>query len=1265
VDSGSTLTVASTILAERLASETKPANFEAVCFSGNRVRIVAKMPTKMEIGKCSVNGPVYLVNDDQSNKKDYQIILGNDFLIKLPPITFDHQKGNIILAGHKIKMISPNWLDYSCQIRAIDHTILNPGTQTIVTVKMENTFPKETPILVEYLDQRLVEENISTIPTVIKNSQEFKIILNNPNNYPKSLHKGMSIAYGGKLEATASPHIFSLNCNNLRESSKVIIDPKFKIDYSKCSIIGNDLDQLKSLCGEFGDIFSKSQYDLGSCTAGEHDIVTTTEDPIASKPHRTPFKYNDELHKHIDQLLASGVMIESDTPWVSNIVLVQKKDGGLRPCIDFRKLNEVTIPDHYPLPRLETIMERVGSCHYYSSLDLSSGYLQIKLSERASRKCGVITEDKIYQMINLPFGLRNATSAFSRCMAHVLSGLEESVVVYVDDILIFTKENSFDLHLSALKKVFERFRRFNLKLSPKKCIFAAATMNFLGFTIGPEGYTPSLSKVEVIKDLPIPTNVRGIKHVVGMASFFRKHVPNFSTIVEPLTRLTRKEGKFEWGEEQDEAFTKVKQILSEKPVLIFPNYDKVFHIFTDASNVGQGGALMQYNEELSVYQAIAYCSRTMSASERKWPAVQAELGAIIYALRQFKPYIFMAEIELHCDHKPLAYLLKKADAHPNLARWLIELQNYNIKIVHIAGKHNLLADALSRFPHENATAKFVEDLSELEDLAEFPICLSLNLKPRVAHESSVLNLMMRDGEGKLFSIDIREEQASDEHTKALIQFLNDGKMPEGANENDADEIASQAEFLTLTDNVLYFRPPSLNARIFIPISLRPIIFEAFHTSPISGGHLNVKKTLKKCKKYYWPRMHADIVIWTRQCVTCQLRHNPNPTFRAEMQMPPANTLFAKVALDLAGPFPTSSQGNKHLLNMICCFTKYVISVPIPDAKATTIARAFLNHCYLRFGGCTSLLTDNATAFTSDFFRNFCSFLYIDKCYAIPHWSQGNAIVERSFRTFHNIIAKYISKDEPNFDEHLNAANFCYNTSIHSSTNETPFFLVFGRDPIFSIDQILDPKASEPTPLTSENDFKQRLVKSLRLAWESAAAINKESQIAAKAHYDKLTRKLDIQVGDRVLLRNYAGKVGTSRKFHLPWKGVFRVIEINGVLITILSCSAPQTNPRIVHINQLKKCFESLGPPCTTRQIPPEEKLALDEIRAEEILDKPGFSHPQTKQIVEKQAIEEETIEEPIIHPFTPSDHEKTLIKARGENTKYSLRERPKKKNFDF
>lgn len=243
----------------------------------------------------------------------------------------------------------------------------------------------------------------------------------------------------------------------------------------------------------------------------------------------------------------------------------------------------------------------------------------------------MITEDGVYQMLTMPFGMKNATAAFSRAMAVVLSGLDDIALAYVDDVLIFTKEDSFSAHLTAIRKVLERFRLYNLKLSPKKCDFATKQMTFLGFVLTEGGFKPSLSRIEIIKDMIPPTNIKEVKRVLGKAGFYRRHIENFAMIVEPLLRLTRSDSSFEWGEEQQKAFEQIKDLLSKSPNLVFPDYTKPFHIFTDASTVGQGGVLMQKNEVTGTFSAISYCSRTLSASERKWPAVQIELGAIIYA----------------------------------------------------------------------------------------------------------------------------------------------------------------------------------------------------------------------------------------------------------------------------------------------------------------------------------------------------------------------------------------------------------------------------------------------------------------------------------------------------------------------------------------------------------------------------------------------------------------------------------------------------------
>lgn len=289
-------------------------------------------------------------------------------------------------------------------------------------------------------------------------------------------------------------------------------------------------------------------------------------------------------------------------------------------------------------------------------------------------------------------------------------------------MLIFSK--TFEEHLNSLRKVLERFRKFNLKVSPNKCEFFKQSITFLGHEINADNYKPNRINVDAIVNLPTPRNVGDVRRFIGMSGFFRKFLPNFSEIAEPLTRFTRKGHKFVWKAEQQKAVDTLKQALISKPILVFPDYDKEFHIFTDASAVAQGAVLMQQMEDSTKdYAAIAYTSRTLSDTESRWPAIQTELGAIIFALRQFRPYIGQSRTTIHSDHRPPMYLLGKSKVNDNLARWLIELAQYDTRIVHIDGKKNTVADCLSRAKDEVAPLDGVE----MEDIISFPVCMPIHM----------------------------------------------------------------------------------------------------------------------------------------------------------------------------------------------------------------------------------------------------------------------------------------------------------------------------------------------------------------------------------------------------------------------------------------------------------------------------------------------------------------------------------------------------------
>ncbi|PIC44089.1 hypothetical protein B9Z55_004579 [Caenorhabditis nigoni] len=949
---------------------------------------------------------------------------------------------------------------------------------------------------------------------------------------------------------------------------EVELDPEFAIDLSHTRLTDVELEILKSLLEEFHDVFSKNAYDLGSSKTDPVHIYTNTEIPIKGRPYRVPAKYQAELEKHINSLLRSGRITESNTPWVSPIVLVKKKNGSLRVCLDFRKLNEATIPDHFPLPRIDAILEKVGGSSYFTSLDMANGYLQLRLDPASSYKCGFVTENKVYAYTHLPFGLKSAASYFQRALRTVLGGLEDEVLVYIDDILVFSK--TFEQHLESLRKVLHRFRTFNLKASPKKCEFAKASITFLGHEINKSNYAPDKANVAKILEFPVPSNVNEIRRFVGMAGFFRKFIPNFSDIAEPLTRLTRKEKKFTWDMEQQESFEKLRDVLVSEPILGFPDYDKPFHIFCDASAVAQGAALMQTRpEDEKDYCVIAYTSRTLSDTETRWPAIQVEMGAIIFALRQFRPYVCLSKIILHSDHKPLTFLLQKSKTHDNLARWLIELQCYDISIIHVDGKKNTVADCLSRARENEDPTKCIE----LKDIVEFPVCMKIQPKPKISaprknHAALPLNIV--------------EEQEKDPE----IQILRNVLLNKSPLSSLSDAQMSRLELSTMAANGTLLTKPHSSCKkfvLYVPKQLTNLIFEAFHESYLSGGHFNWRKTKSKIiRRYFWPDMSKEIFEKSRACPKCQAKNPPNPSFKEKLVPVVTSKVFQKVGLDLAGPLRTTERNNKYILNIICWFSKFVISVPLPDARSDTVARALLTECVLRYGAMTELVSDNATTFTSNAFGEFCELLKIQHHKAIPYHSKGNGATERSFRTFHQLTSKYVNKTHTDWDIILPALVFCYNTTTHDTTGETPFFLMHGRDPIFSIDQILDPSPSQLTDEDQDNikNFRQELTSTIREAWTNAKEHADKAREQFSKTYDAHSRPSEIEVGDRVLFKNYKSKVGLSRKLVLPWIGQYRVIEINRPEALIQDISNPSKPPQRVHLDQIKKFIEMAGPAAT-------------------------------------------------------------------------------------
>jgi len=327
----------------------------------------------------------------------------------------------------------------------------------------------------------------------------------------------------------------------------------------------------------------------------------------------------------------------SNSPWSSPVVVVEKKNGKLRLCVDYRKLNNVTKKDSYPLPRIDDMLETLSGSQWFSSLDLASGFWQVELDQTTKEKTAFVTKFGIYEFEVMPFGLCNAPATFQRLMEKVLSNLLwKFVVVYVDDINVGSK--SFEEHLDYLKQVFEKFRTHGLKLSPEKCFFFNTKLPFLGHVIGRDGIQTDPEKLKAIKQFPIPKDITQLRGFIALASYYRKFVKNFSKITTPLNKLLKKNVRYVWTQEQQQVFEELKNHLMTPPILAYPNFNKPFILYTDAFTFALG-AIMQQKDDNNVEHVISYASRTLNKHELNYSITELECLAVIWAIRYFHHYL--------------------------------------------------------------------------------------------------------------------------------------------------------------------------------------------------------------------------------------------------------------------------------------------------------------------------------------------------------------------------------------------------------------------------------------------------------------------------------------------------------------------------------------------------------------------------------------------------------------------------------------------------
>ncbi|UYV84632.1 hypothetical protein LAZ67_X002921, partial [Cordylochernes scorpioides] len=504
----------------------------------------------------------------------------------------------------------------------------------------------------------------------------------------------------------------------------LLIDDRDKTIYTKFDglqnpILVNHLEEireheLKELLEHNRNVFSQHAIDLGK-VAIQHKIITKSEQPISLRPYRRPLKEYEEIAEQVKELLEHKLIRISDSPWAFPVVMVPKKDGNKRMCIDYRRLNEITLDDRQPLPHIQDMFDRLHGSRFFSTLDVAWGYWQIEMDPQSIQKTAFVTNDGHYEFLVMPFGLKNAASTFQRIIQHILGEiLWKGTCSFQDDILVYTK--TWQEHIELLSKVFDKLIQYNMKLKLSKCIFGRTEVKYLGHIISHNQLKPDPGKVKSIQDFPRPDTVKKVRQFMGLANYYRKFVKDFSEISFPLVRLTRKYQPFIWNEEVEESFAKLKMALSTKPALAIYNPDYPSKVYTDASKYGIGAILTQIgpdNEE----HVIAYYSKTLQPHQENYSAYEMECLAVIQATDHFHVYIENQPFEIITDHAALQWLFTMKKPKPKYFRWILSLSSKSCNIVHRSGKQQTHVDALSRLPVVNIATQELQEHQQNSDLS--------------------------------------------------------------------------------------------------------------------------------------------------------------------------------------------------------------------------------------------------------------------------------------------------------------------------------------------------------------------------------------------------------------------------------------------------------------------------------------------------------------------------------------------------------------------
>ena len=938
--------------------------------------------------------------------------------------------------------------------------------------------------------------------------------------------------------------------------------------------------ELQELLLRNRHVFSESEQDLGLTDFVEHHIDTGSAKPVRQPLRRFPPAHVQAISDHVDNMLSQGIIEPASSPWASNVVLVRKKDGTFRCCIDYRQLNNVTRKDAYPLQHIDSCLDAMAEAKWFSTIDLRSSYHQVRMTPEDMDKTAFICPRGMYRFRTMPFGLCNAGATFQRLMDVVMSGLHlEICLVYLDDIVVYAK--SPYQHLRRLEMVFNRLSEAGLKLKPEKCKFFQKSVSFLGHVISSQGIGTDPEKIKAVVDWPVPTSVAEVRAFLGLAGYYRRFVRDFAKIASPLHALTNKNCKFHWSKEAEKSFNELKIALTTPPVLAMPNDSGEFILDTDASDQAIGAVLSQRQE--GVERVVAYASRSLTRQERNYCVTRKELLAVVHFLKYFKQYLLGRSFKVRTDHAALTWLRRTPDPIGQQARWLEQMEEFNFIVEHRPGSRHSNADALSRRP----CTKKVCLCKELT-AAPFggPADQSTSELRQTAGIQMRATQVQQEGASNAISLSwslegIRSEQQSDPDIGYIYQLIDCGAAKPmwddvSPKSNVVKTLWSFWPRLSIREGLLKRRFESTDGRseywqIVLPKKLHAEFLSLVHGG-MTGGHLALKKTKAAVQsRAYWPTWSSDVEMFIRRCSECARYHRGVPPRSTEMQTPLSGEPWERVSIDITGPHPKSSRQNQYILTAVDHFSKWAEAIAIPNHTATTVAKVLATHVFPRYGMPVQILSDRGPEFESELFTQLLKWLEIDKLRTTAYKPSTNGVVERFHRTLNSMLGKVVSESQQDWDERLPFVMAAYRASPHSSTGYSPNRLFLGRENRMPIDLLMGLPPREVNGNQSVHDF---VANQQELADKAYQLVRQHLRVNAerrKVAYDARVKKKEFNTGDWVWYyypRRFSRK---SPKWQRCYTGPYLIVRDIPPANFVLQKTAKSTQ-FVVHADKLKKCF---------------------------------------------------------------------------------------------